>query len=100
MQLTSRNRVLRSVMGVLAMASVLLGAASVGTSIAAVSKLNVLRLDYAYYNPVSLVLRRLQWVEQDFTRDGTRIEWVLSLGSNKANEIHSQRGGAVRVHRR
>ncbi len=73
-------------MGVLAMASVLLGAASVGTSIAAVSKLNVLRLDYAYYNPVSLVLRRLQWVEQDFARDGTRIEWVLSLGSNKANE--------------
>gem|GEM_PF-38900 len=51
------------------------------------SKLDVLRLDYAYYNPVSLVLKRQGWVEQEFSRDGTRVEWVLSLGSNKANEF-------------
>lgn len=81
----SPNRSLRSVIRVLALASVLLVAASVRTSIAAASKLDVLRLDYAYYNPVSLILRRMQWVEQDFARDGTRVEWVLSLG-NKANE--------------
>ncbi len=82
----SPNRGLPSIMNVLAVASMLLVAASVRASIAASSKLNVLGLDYAYYNPVSLVLRRLRWVEQDFARDGTRIEWVLSLGSNKANE--------------
>lgn len=46
----------------------------------------VLRLDYAYYNPVSLVLRRFGWVEEAFRRDGVHVEWVLSLGSNKANE--------------
>ena len=80
------NKGLRSVMSILAMANALLVAASVGTSMGAVSKLDVLRLDYAYYNPVSLILRRMQWLEQDFARDGTRVEWVLSLGSNKANE--------------
>lgn len=90
---TSLNRGLRSVLSVLAIASLLFVAASVRTSIAAASKLDVLRLDYAYYNPVSLVLRRLQWVEQDFARDGTRVEWVLSLGSNKANEYTAS--GAV-----
>src|SRR6267143_4677225 len=83
---TFLNKGLRSVMGVLAMVSALLVPASVETSIGAASKLNVLRLDYAYYNPVSLILRRMQWVEQDFARDGTRVEWVLSLGRNKANE--------------
>jgi len=93
MHVTSPNRRLRSVMSALAMASVLLAAARVGTSIGAVSKLDVLRLDYAYYNPVSLVLRRMHWVEQDLARDGTRVEWLLSLGSNKANEYTAS--GAV-----
>lgn len=46
----------------------------------------VLRLDYAYYSPVSLALRELGWMEEEFAEDGVRVEWVLSLGSNKANE--------------
>ena len=46
----------------------------------------VLRLDYAYYSPVSLVLREFGWMEEEFEPDGIRVEWVLSLGSNKANE--------------
>ncbi len=50
-------------------------------------RLDVVRLDYAYYNPVSLVIRRKGWLEEEFGRDGTRVEWVLSLGSNKANEF-------------
>ncbi|MDW8060550.1 MAG: aliphatic sulfonate ABC transporter substrate-binding protein [Thermomicrobium sp.] len=55
--------------------------------------LDVLRLDYAYYNPVSLVLKQQGWVEQEFAADGTKVEWVLSLGSNKANEFTAS--GAV-----
>jgi sulfonate transport system substrate-binding protein len=43
------------------------------------------RLDWAYYNPVSLVLREKGWLEQDL--QGVRIEWVQSLGSNKALEF-------------
>ncbi len=50
-------------------------------------RLDVLRLDYAYYNPVSLVMRRKGWLEEEFARDGIKVEWVLSLGSNKANEF-------------
>ena len=46
----------------------------------------VVRLDYAYYSPISLVLRELGWMEEAFARDGVEVEWVLSLGSNKANE--------------
>jgi len=57
------------------------------------SKLDVLRLDYAYYNPVSLVLKQHGWVEREFAADGTKVEWVLSLGSNKANEFTAS--GAV-----
>lgn len=40
------------------------------------------RIDYAYYNPLSLVVRDQKLLEnQDFD-----VTWVLSAGSNKANE--------------
>lgn len=45
-----------------------------------------LRLDYAYYNPVSLVLKEKGWLEEDLKKDGITVVWVLSLGSNKALE--------------
>lgn len=45
-----------------------------------------LRMDYAYYSPASLVLRRFGWLEEDFGRDGTAVKWVLSAGSNRALE--------------
>jgi sulfonate transport system substrate-binding protein len=54
---------------------------------AGAAKLPTLRLDYAYYNPVALVLKDKGWVEEEFGKDGTKIEWVLSLGSNKALEF-------------
>lgn len=58
---------------------------SIGRARAA--SLPTLRLDYAYYNPVALVLKDKGWVEEEFGKDGTKIEWVLSLGSNKALEF-------------
>jgi sulfonate transport system substrate-binding protein len=48
--------------------------------------LQELRLDYAYYSPTSLVLRRFGWLEQAFRPDGTNIKWVFSAGSNRALE--------------
>lgn len=45
-----------------------------------------LRLDFAYYSPASLVLRRFGWLEEDFRRDGVDVRWVLSAGSNRALE--------------
>src|SRR6195952_235114 len=52
----------------------------------AAAPLKELRLDYAYYSPTSLVLRRFGWLEQEFKADGTSVKWVLSAGSNRALE--------------
>ncbi len=46
---------------------------------------SVLRLDYAYYNPLSLVLKQKHWVE-DSLGPQVSVQWVLSAGSNKALE--------------
>ncbi len=46
-----------------------------------------LRLDYATYNPLSLVLKEQKILEKVFEKDGTSIVWVQSLGSNKALEF-------------
>lgn len=45
-----------------------------------------IRLDYAYYNPSSLVIRRFGWLEEAFKKDGIGVNWVLSAGSNRALE--------------
>lgn len=44
------------------------------------------RLDYAYYSPTSLALRRFGWLEEDFKKGGIGVKWVLSAGSNRALE--------------
>lgn len=48
---------------------------------------DTLTLDWAYYNPVSLVLKREGWLEQELEADGITVRWVQSLGSNKALEF-------------
>jgi len=55
-----------------------------GTALAADPK--EIRLDYAYYSPPSLVLKKFGWAEEEFKKDGTEIKWVLSAGSNRALE--------------
>ncbi|ERS81085.1 hypothetical protein Q672_07150 [Marinobacter sp. EVN1] len=45
-----------------------------------------LNVDYAYYSPTSLVVKKFGWLEEEFKSDGTEINWVLSLGSNRALE--------------
>lgn len=45
-----------------------------------------IRLDYAYYSPSSLVLRRFGWLDEDLKKDGIGIKWVFSAGSNRALE--------------
>jgi sulfonate transport system substrate-binding protein len=46
-----------------------------------------IRLDYAYYSPPSLVLKRFGWLEQDLKADNIPVKWVLSQGSNRALEF-------------
>jgi sulfonate transport system substrate-binding protein len=48
---------------------------------------DVLTLDWAYYNPLSLILRDRQIIEQRLAPRGIEVQWVQSLGSNKAVEF-------------
>lgn len=45
-----------------------------------------IRLDYAYYSPVSLVLKEKGLLEARLKEQGIAVRWVLSQGSNKALE--------------
>jgi len=49
--------------------------------------LSEIRLDYATYNPLSLVLKDQKILEKAFEKDGVPIVWAQSLGSNKALEF-------------
>jgi sulfonate transport system substrate-binding protein len=62
------------------------------TAAPAADKVDDLALDWAYYNPVSLVLKDKGWLEEEFAADGTEVTWVQSLGSNKAIEFLNARG--------
>ena len=46
-----------------------------------------IRVDWATYNPVSIVLKDKQILEQEFAKDGIAVRWVQSAGSNKALEF-------------
>lgn len=50
-------------------------------------ELKTVRLDYAYYSPTSLILKYHGWAEEAFEKDGVKVEWTLSQGSNKALEF-------------
>lgn len=57
----------------------------------AANRPDTIRVDYAYYNPVSLVLKQKGWLEEDLKKDQVKVEWVLSQGSNKALEFLNSR---------
>lgn len=46
-----------------------------------------IRLDFATYNPLSLVLKEQKLLEKAFEKDGIGVRWVQTLGSNKALEF-------------
>jgi sulfonate transport system substrate-binding protein len=50
-------------------------------------RVDTIKLDWAYYNPLSLVLKEKGLLEEELKKDGIKIEWTQSLGSNKALEL-------------
>ncbi|CEA07015.1 Putative aliphatic sulfonates-binding protein precursor [Arthrobacter saudimassiliensis] len=54
-----------------------------------------LNIDFATYNPLSLVIKDQGWLEETLAEDGIEVNWVQSAGSNKANE--ALRAGAIDV---
>src|ERR1700761_640223 len=76
MTLVSRRRVLA------------LSAAALAAPIArAADKPSEIRIDWATYNPVSMLLKDKGLMEKEFAKDGIAIRWVQTLGSNKALEF-------------
>ncbi|WP_430915700.1 aliphatic sulfonate ABC transporter substrate-binding protein [Mycobacterium colombiense] len=66
----------------MAVTAVIVAAASACGSSNGTATAKDLHLDYAYYNPLSLVIRDQHLLE----KQGYNVTWVLSQGSNKANE--------------
>lgn len=50
-------------------------------------KISEIKIDWATYNPVSVTLKNAGLLEKEFEKDGIKIQWVQSLGSNKALEF-------------
>lgn len=68
-------------------ASALLVGLLPSTVLFAADKPREIRIDWATYNPVSMVLKDKGLLEKEFGKDGIAIRWVQSAGSNKALEF-------------
>ena len=73
----------RALAAFIAVAALLPGAAT------AADALKEIRIDWATYNPVSMILKQKGLLEKEFAKDGISIVWVQSAGSNKALEFLS-----------
>src|SRR5258707_3349100 len=71
----------RAVAAAIAVAALLPGAAT------AADPLKEIHIDWATYNPVSMILKQKGLLEKEFAKDGIGIVWVQSAGSNKALEF-------------
>ncbi len=71
----------------IALAAAAGAAIAFGSPNAAVAAPKEIRIDFATYNPVSLVLKEQGLLEKEFAKDGITIRWVQSAGSNKALEF-------------
>ncbi|WP_431310968.1 aliphatic sulfonate ABC transporter substrate-binding protein [Methylobacterium nigriterrae] len=82
-----RRTLVSAVLGGLAVAALPLAAP------ARAADVGEIRLDWATYNPVSLVLREKGFLEEALKPQGIKVRWTQSLGSNKALEFLN--GGAI-----
>ena len=92
---------IRTVLGGALAASLLLSAAPglaqspAAEAPAVVTQGGTLNIDFATYNPLSLVIKDQGWLETALADQGIAVNWVQSAGSNKANE--ALRAGAIDV---
>ena len=69
------------------LASAVLAGLVTSTALFAADKPSTITVDWATYNPVSMVLKDKGLLEKEFAKDGISIRWVQSAGSNKALEF-------------
>src|SRR6202012_1664962 len=60
---------------------------AMSTGAFAADALKEIHIDWATYNPVSMILKQKGLLEKEFAKDGISIVWVQSAGSNKALEF-------------
>lgn len=80
---------LKPALAVPAAAALLLTAACVdgeGSGSNEGGELEALTIDFATYNPLSLIILEHGWLEEELEELGTEVEWIQSQGSNDANE--------------
>lgn len=53
---------------------------------ATVTQGGTLNIDFATYNPLSLIIKEQGWLETELAEQGVTVNWIKSAGSNKANE--------------
>ena len=71
----------RAIAAIIAVSTLLPGSAF------AADALKEIHIDWATYNPVSMILKQKGLLEKEFAKDGITIVWVQSAGSNKALEF-------------
>jgi len=70
-----------------ALAAIIAAAMLIPGAALAAEPLKEIHIDWATYNPVSMILKQKGLLEKAFARDGIGIVWVQSAGSNKALEF-------------
>jgi sulfonate transport system substrate-binding protein len=66
-----------------------LAAATLAGAVGCRRELSEIRLDWAYYSPLSIVLRHQGWLEAELREHGIQVRWLLSQGSNRSLELLS-----------
>src|SRR5450432_2793432 len=82
MEITTMLKISRRVV-----AAIIAVSALVPGGACAADALKEIHIDWATYNPVSMVLKQKGLLEKEFAKDGIGIRWVQSAGSNKALEF-------------
>src|SRR6266849_439493 len=82
MEVSMRSRISRRAFAVMIALSMLIPAGA-----RAADALKEIHIDWATYNPVSIILKQKGLLEKEFAKDGIGIVWVQSAGSNKALEF-------------
>jgi sulfonate transport system substrate-binding protein len=70
-----------------AFATIIAGSMLMPGAAFAADALKEIHIDWATYNPVSMILKQNGLLEKEFAKDGINIVWVQSAGSNKALEF-------------
>src|SRR5258708_2444595 len=77
------------------LASALLVAFLPGATASAADKPKEIRIDWATYNPVSVLLKNKGLLEQEFAKDGIAIVWVPTVSS--ANALQFLNAGSIEL---